>query len=138
MTSKPNASDLDLSAEYDVPGSIPSPIAKQYSAWLGAASRVESVAARRPTRRGQRPALRHFLLLHDPAVGRLDILEFDDAAAAISAYGTLELEHLDHLGPPGLEIVLLGADSLDTIRRTHRHYFSRGEVGLPNLAAGTT
>jgi hypothetical protein len=35
-----------------------------------------------------------------------------------------------------LEIVLVGADSLDTIRKTHGHYFTKaGAVTLPELAA---
>jgi hypothetical protein len=113
---------------YDLADSVPSPIAKRYSEWLGAASGAEPSPARRPPRRGRPPTPSHFLVLHEPGLGRLDILEFDDEEAATAAYGALELEHLGHRD---LEIALLGADSLDTIRRTHGHYFSRGDVQHP-------
>ena len=133
MTSRPNAADPDLSVRYDLADSAPSPIAKRYSEWLGDTRGPRDAKVRRPKRNGPRRALRHFLLLHDPRRRRLDVMEFDDAAAAIAAYSALELEHL---GQPDLEIVLLGADSLDTIRKTHGHYFSIADVRLPGRAQG--
>ena len=78
-------------------------------------------------------SLTHFLLIYDLRHQRLEVQEFADATKATDAYGQAEL---DHLGDHSWEIVLVGADSLDTIRKTHGHYFSAaGEVTLPELAA---
>lgn len=45
--------------------------------------------------------------------------DYDDA---LEAYAVREREHrLD----PAVEVVLLGADSLDTIKKTHSSYFLR-------------
>ena len=134
MTSRPNAADPDLSERYDLADSVPSPIAKRYSEWLGARSVSEHLPPRRSAGRSRRSLLRHFLVLHDAALGRLDILEFDDRDAAMAAYGALEHEQD---GRRDLEIALLGAGSLDTIRKTHGHYFSHRETRLPRVAAGT-
>lgn len=69
-------------------------------------------------------SLNHFLLLYD--VKRqvlLDALEFgEDAHAAAAAYAEKEKACRDR---DDIEIVLLGADSLDTLRKTHPHYFDR-------------
>jgi hypothetical protein len=79
-------------------------------------------------------SLLHFLLIYDLRQQRLiDIRPFTDPTEATNAYGQAEL---DHLGDQDLEIVLVGADSLDTIRKTHGHYFTKaGAVTLPELAA---
>lgn len=66
-------------------------------------------------------ALLHFLLVYDLKQQKLlDSERFDDADEASSAYAAKEGEYR---GRDDLEIVLVGADSLDTIRRTHSHYF---------------
>jgi len=54
----------------------------------------------------------------------LEITPFDDAQSALDAYA--EAERL-HLGDWVTEIVLLGADSIDTLRVTHSHYFASGQ-----------
>jgi hypothetical protein len=79
-------------------------------------------------------SLLHFLLVYDLRQQRLvEIRPFTDAAAATEAYGQAELEHL---GDQDCEIVLVGADSLETIKKTHGHYFTKaGAVTLPELAA---
>ena len=68
--------------------------------------------------------LHHYLLLYDIKHQKLiDAIDFgNDAAAAARAYTEKEREHYDERK---IEIVLLGADSLDTIRKTHPHYFDR-------------
>jgi len=77
--------------------------------------------------------LLHFLLTYDMRQQTLTVREFTDAAEATDAYGRAELEHL---GDRNLEIVLVGADSLDTIKKTHGHYFTKaGAITLPELAA---
>jgi hypothetical protein len=49
-----------------------------------------------------------------------------DGQAAATAYSEREREHA---GDPNVEVVLVGADSLDTIRKTHSHSF-RGDDDL--------
>jgi hypothetical protein len=66
--------------------------------------------------------IKHFLLVYDHAVGKLvDVVEFGkDSNAALKRYEELEAEHRDE---PKMDIVLVGSDSLDTIKITHRNYF---------------
>jgi hypothetical protein len=71
---------------------------------------------------------KHFLITLDPATRRTDVREFGtDYDAAQTAYG--EAERADSEGL--LNIVLIGADSLATIEKTHSSYFS----DLRDLAA---
>lgn len=77
----------------------------------------------------------HFLLVYDLRARRLlEAQPFESADEAAVAYGRAER---DHVGDDGIEIVLVGADSLDTIRQTHGHYFTDGhpQVILPEVAA---
>lgn len=78
-------------------------------------------------------SLIHFLLVYDLREGRLvDIQTFTSPDEATAAYGRAELEHLEDRDT---EIVLVGADSLETIKRTHGHYFTdAGPIHLPELA----
>lgn len=78
-------------------------------------------------------SLRHFLLVYDLAAQHLiGQQEFDDGDEAATAYAALEREHRDR---DDLEIVLVGADSIETIERTHAHYFDARETGSPFLAS---
>lgn len=77
-------------------------------------------------------ALQHFLLVYDLTVHRLiEQQEFDDGDEAAAAYSALEGEYK---GRDDLEIVLVGADSIETIKRTHAHYFDAVSTGSPFLA----
>jgi hypothetical protein len=69
-------------------------------------------------------SLNHFLLLYDVRhQALLDALPFgEDGDAAAAAYAEKEQVYRDR---DDVEIVLLGADSLDTLRKTHPHYFDR-------------
>lgn len=75
--------------------------------------------------------IKHFLVIHDPATGKVDVRAFDtDYDAAQSAYAEAEKDSgLD----TKLDIVLLSADSLETIKQTHSSYFSHGEIHLQEL-----
>lgn len=67
--------------------------------------------------------MKHFLLIYDHGERRLiDQRDFDDSMAdlATEAYREAEFEHGRRTG---IEIVLVGADSIETIHRTHGHYF---------------
>lgn len=73
-------------------------------------------------------ALIHFLIVYDLAERRIVTnKQFANAAAATRAYQ--ELEHRYGFDRR-YEIVLLGADSIETLKVTHGHYFPEG--------AGTT
>lgn len=76
--------------------------------------------------------IQHFLLVFDHAAGRLvDVLEFgDDSARAVAAYSAKEEELRD---VPSMEIVLIGSDSLATVKLTHANYFD-GSVASKYLA----
>lgn len=67
------------------------------------------------------PEIQHFLLIYD-IPGRITrVRSFGtDYAAAQAAYAEIESETWDR---DDLDIVLVGADSLDTVRRTHSSYF---------------
>ena len=67
----------------------------------------------------------HFLLIYNHRDQALvgDPATFDrrDLTGATEAYQRAEFEHHDD---PDIEIVLIGADSLATIARTHGHYLA--------------
>lgn len=76
------------------------------------------------------PAVVHFLLVYDLKEGRLrSSNSFDDPDAASLAYAAAEQEHRDDV-----EIVLVGADSIETIMRTHGHYFEGSPLANRFLA----
>lgn len=68
--------------------------------------------------------LHHFLIVYD--TNAQELLEHADLGhdreTAARTYAEREQRHGMR---QGVEIVLIGADSLDTIRRTHSHYFDR-------------
>lgn len=66
-------------------------------------------------------AFHHFLLIYDLNAQRLVRQStFDDGDEAAAAYTAAENEFR---GRMDLEILLVGADSIETIMRTHAHYF---------------
>jgi hypothetical protein len=77
--------------------------------------------------------MRYFLIVYDRKEGRLvedPPREFDQEDAATEAYADLERSYLDDRN---VEVVLVGADSLDTVRQTHSNYFGSE---LSELLAG--
>lgn len=67
--------------------------------------------------------MHHFLLIYDHKSQRLvETREFRDREGALAtrAYQDAEVTHRDD---PWIEIVLIGADHLETIKQTHGHYF---------------
>jgi hypothetical protein len=78
-------------------------------------------------------ALQHFLLVYDlNAQGLIAQDQFEDGAEAARAYAEYERKYQ---GRDDLEIVLVGADSIETIRQTHAHYFESASAGSPFLAS---
>ncbi|MGR6028941.1 hypothetical protein ACS7JX_18835 [Rhodococcus erythropolis] len=79
--------------------------------------------------------MKHFLLVFDHDRAQLlDVQEFDEnSKAAMREYARLEREHLN--SHDSIEIVLIGSDSLDTIKITHANYFD-GTVAVSKYFAG--
>ena len=68
--------------------------------------------------------IKQFLLVFNRASGDLeDIQEFGtDIEAALAAYADVERTYRDS---DRMQIVLIGSDSLETVRITHANYFPR-------------
>ncbi len=74
-------------------------------------------------------ALQHFLMVYDLARGELVSLhEFDDSHEAAAAYTDVERNYRSRSDHENFEIVLVGADSLDTVNVTHSRYFRGREL----------
>jgi hypothetical protein len=75
--------------------------------------------------------IKHFLVIYDAASGDVDVKRFGtDYDAAQDAYAEAERANAEG---SGLDIVLLSADSLKTIKKTHSSYFSNGSSQLEEL-----
>jgi hypothetical protein len=73
--------------------------------------------------------IRHFLITYDIGREVAHVDEYgEDYDAALAAYDEIE-ERYRH--DPQIEVVLLGADSLETIRKTHSSYFMSPEDDHP-------
>ncbi len=84
------------------------------------------------------PEIRHFLLVFDHAQGKLvDERHFGtDQKAALDAYEACERAHREE---PMIDIVLVGSDSIETVRMTHANYFEGtfdGVVSVSKYLAG--
>jgi len=65
--------------------------------------------------------IKHFLVIYDVTRGPAIVEEFgNDYEAALAAYTEREHEYRDR---DGVDIVLLGAESLEIIKKTHSSYF---------------
>lgn len=78
--------------------------------------------------------IKHFLVAFDPATGKTDVKPFGtDYDAAQAAYAEAEQANADD---ERLDIVLLSADSLETIKQTHSSYFNgKGNPKFKELLA---
>ena len=78
--------------------------------------------------------IQHFLLVFDHERGELvELQEFGrDSEAAVAAYAAKERELAEHRF---VEIVLIGSDSIETVRLTHANYFD-GTVAVSKYFAG--
>lgn len=78
--------------------------------------------------------IQHFLVTYDPATGKAEVRPFGtDYDAAQAAYA--EAEQVNGIETK-LDIVLLSADSLETIKQTHSSYFNGGSTQLGELLPG--
>ena len=64
--------------------------------------------------------IKHFLVTRDVTRGKTTVVEFDDYDAAQHAYQEAEQ---GARGRADLDVVLLSAESRETIERTHSSYF---------------
>lgn len=71
--------------------------------------------------------IRHFLVVYDVRTSQADVTEFTDYEEALAEYDKLEKQFLEN---DEFDIVLLGADSLETIKRTHSSYFETTQHGF--------
>lgn len=78
--------------------------------------------------------IQHFLLVFDHSQGLLlEELHFgSDASRAMAAYASKEREHMER--GDTIEIVLIGSDSIETVRLTHANYFD-GTVAVSRYLA---
>jgi hypothetical protein len=74
----------------------------------------------------------HFLLVYDRKQQKLvRQLPFDDSATAVRAYEAMEERYKDERN---MEIVLVGADSIESVMLTHGNYFDAVPSTSPYLA----
>jgi hypothetical protein len=74
----------------------------------------------------------HFLLVYDRSLGKLVYDQpFSNSTEAVRAYEEMEEKHR---GESHMEIVLVGADSIETIMLTHGNYFDAVPSASPYLA----
>ncbi|MEX1164764.1 MAG: hypothetical protein WEB03_14420 [Nitriliruptor sp.] len=77
--------------------------------------------------------LRHFLLVFDHTKGELiDQREFTRVDVALGAYGKTERQYEAN---DQVEVVLVGSDSMETVKVTHGNYFD-GTVAISKYLAG--
>jgi hypothetical protein len=77
-------------------------------------------------------SLVHFLLVYDRASEKLVFNKpFSNSAEAVAAYEAMEEKHR---GDEGVEIVLVGADSIESVMLTHGNYFDAVPSASPYLA----
>jgi hypothetical protein len=80
--------------------------------------------------------MHHFLLIYNHKNEQLEgdpvIFDSEELDAATAAYQEAENRYRDS---EGIEIVLIGADSLRTIAHTHGHYLSKSEDKLEKYLA---
>lgn len=77
--------------------------------------------------------LAHFLLVFDHTASKLVYeQEFSDSDTAVQEYFRMEQTYRDK---PRIEIVLIGSDSIETVKLTHANYFD-GTVGVSEYLVG--
>lgn len=68
----------------------------------------------------------YFLIVYDAVRDHADTRALgDDGTAAVDVYEAAEREYS---GQPGISVVLVSADSLETVRALYGNYFGRAEI----------
>ena len=78
--------------------------------------------------------LQHFLLIFDHRASKLiDLQTFENRSNdAVDAYSAKELEFREK---PWIDIVLVGSDSVETVKLTHANYFD-GSAAVSHFLSG--
>lgn len=74
--------------------------------------------------------MKHFLLVYNRRTGHIERSAEYDATATAEALEARFASERDHRGQHDIEVVVLGGESWDAVRRTHSRYFS----GVQDLA----
>ena len=76
-------------------------------------------------------SLVHFLLVYSFDEQRLiHQEEFTDTELAVVAYEDTEAQYRNRADVDRFEVVLVGADSIQTVMRTHGHYFKDADEAM--------
>lgn len=67
-----------------------------------------------------------FLVAFDREVGDTKVSIFDDQSSAFDAYIEAERDPRTKGRRPMVDVVLIGADSLQTVESTYAHFFQKG------------
>jgi len=77
--------------------------------------------------------LNHFLVVYRISLAHAEVTSFGhDYEVAVDAYSLAEAEHRDDAD---VEVVLLGSDSIETLRRTHSSYFELSEKNIDQVVS---
>lgn len=76
-------------------------------------------------------SLVHFLLVYSLDEKKLIRQEaLEDTALAAAAYEAAEAKYRNDTDVVKFEVVLVGADSIETVERTHGHYFQDADEAM--------
>ncbi|MCY3861107.1 MAG: hypothetical protein OXG67_03950 [bacterium] len=81
---------------------------------------------------GKRKTIDFLIAFDHDARKRISLKEFRNTAQALKAYSEREEQYRDN---PRVEVVLLGAESIDAIKVTHSNYFDDTADALGNVLA---
>ena len=74
--------------------------------------------------------MKDFLVIYDHRKAeRVELREIADSAEAVRIYGDVERQYESD---PLIEVVLLGADSVESVMVTHPNYFVSGHQSIPS------
>lgn len=78
----------------------------------------------------------YFLLVFDVKLNKLTDAsdQFDDVDLALARYAEAEQEYLGR----GFEVVLVGAESIETVMMTHGAYFDQSSASTPRAGLSIT
>jgi hypothetical protein len=68
-----------------------------------------------------------FLLVQHVFEGTTDVTTFDDPAVAAAEYGEAEQLYAEHIHRGDMDVLLVGASSLDVVRQRYPSYFMNPE-----------
>jgi hypothetical protein len=96
-------------------------LSREAAGSLGAPAIIHDAETARGHHMNPADEIKHFLVTRDVTQSKTTVVEFGiDYQAAQDAYQAAEQEAR---GRSSIDVVLLGADSLETIKRTHSSYF---------------